>query len=178
MSIRIPRPTSADLTPVDASDSPVAAITHEVERLKRRIVWIERAGSDRWRRISFLYRVADRFSSRVLAHSFCHGEMRPSIGCTTGRCCQCRPDVFAYEREVLELLPKRVDDTGYCPFFNLARRSCGIYGVRPFACRIYYNFTSSGHYCQNPNDEMLQLFDNLKPHLEKVLGPYRGGYGG
>jgi len=23
---------------------------------------------------------------------------------------------------------------------------------------------------------MLQLLESLKPHLEKILGPYRGGY--
>ena len=158
-------------------DGPKKIVAREVEKLKRRVIWCERAGSDRWRRISFLYRVADSFGRRVFAHSYCHGEMRLSVGCTTGHCCQCRPDVFAYEHEVLQLLPKRVDSAGYCPFFNLAKKSCGIYGVRPFACRIYYNLASTGHYCQNPNDATLQLFDNLRPHLERILGPYRGGYG-
>jgi hypothetical protein len=159
-------------------DGPATAVAREIERLKRRVVWADRAGQDPWRRISFLYRVADRFGSRVFAHTFCRGEMRPAVGCGTGRCCQCRPDVFAYEKEVLDRLPKRGDDTGYCPFFNLVRRNCGIYGVRPLACRIYFNLASTGHYCQNPNDATLQLFDSLKPHLERILGPYRGGYAG
>lgn len=162
---------------VGNGEGPEEIVAREIEKLKRRVIWSERAGGDRWRRISFLYRVADSFGSRVFAHTYCHGEMRLSVGCTTGHCCQCRPDVFAYENELLELLPKRVDSTGYCPFFNLVRKSCGIYGVRPFACRIYYNLASTGHYCQNPNDATLQLFDNLKPHLERILGPYRGGYG-
>lgn len=154
-----------------------AVIAREVEKLKRRVIWSERVGFDRWRQISFLYRTADRFGSRVMGHSFCCGEMN-SIGCMTGSCCQCRPDLFAYEKEVLDLLPKRVDDTGFCPFFNLVRRNCGIYAVRPFACRIYFNLASSAHSCRNPNDTTLQLFDNLKPHLEKILGPYCGGYSG
>ena len=155
----------------------MSAIARECEKLKRCIVWAERAGNDRWRQISFLYRMADRFGSRVFPLSHCHQETNPAVGCTTGRCCQCRPDVFAYEKEVLDLLPKRVDGTGYCPFFNLAKRNCGIYCVRPFACRIYYNLASSAHYCQNPNDTTLQLFDSLKHHLEKILGTYGGGYG-
>jgi uncharacterized protein len=153
-------------------------IAREMEKLKRRVIWAERAGDDRWRRISFLYRTADGLSRRVFPHSFCRGETNLAVGCTTGTCCQCRPDVFAYEQEVLDLLPKRVDGMGFCPFFNLARRNCGIYSVRPFACRIYYNIASSAHYCQNPDDTTLQLFDSLKPHLEKILGPYRGGYCG
>jgi Fe-S-cluster containining protein len=74
------------------------------------------------------------------------------------------------------LLPKRIDDSGYCPFFNLSQRTCGIYGVRPFACRIYYNPETSRHYCQNPNDATLQLFDGVKRHVEAVLGSYVGGY--
>jgi hypothetical protein len=152
-------------------------IEHEIERLKRRVIWSERAGEDRWRRTTFLYRVADRFGGRVFPHTFCHGEAA-SAGCATGCCCSCRPDVFSYEKDVLDLLPKRKDAGGYCPFFNLARRSCGIYGVRPFACRIYYNLASSRLSCQNPTDAMLRLFDNLKPHLERVLGAYQGGYGG
>ena len=147
-----------------------------MERLKRRVIWAERAGEDHWRRISFLYRVADRFGSTVFPHTFCHSETA-GAGCATGCCCNCRPDVFTYEKEVLDLLPMRLEGVGYCPFFNLARRTCGIYGVRPFACRIYYNLASSGHYCQNPTDTMLQLFDSLKPHLGKILGPYQGGYG-
>ena len=162
---------------VGENNVPVTTVAREIEKLKRRVIWAERAGDDRWRRISFLYRSADRFANRVFPHSFCHGETKLAVGCTTGNCCQCRPDVFAYEQEVLELLPKRVDDTGYCPFFNLARRNCGIYGVRPFACRIYYNLASSAHYCQNPDETTLQMFDSLKPHLAKILGPYRGGYG-
>jgi hypothetical protein len=154
-----------------------AAVACEFEKLKRRVIWSERAGSDRWRQISFLYRSADRFGSRIFDHSFCRGEITLDVGCSTGSCCRCRPDVFAYEQKVLDLLPKRVDASGYCPFFNLARKNCGIYGVRPFACRIYFNLAASAHYCCNPNDTTLQLFDNLKPHLERILGSYAGGYG-
>ncbi|MBE0598171.1 MAG: YkgJ family cysteine cluster protein [Desulfuromonadales bacterium] len=153
-------------------------VRREIERLKRRVIWVERAGDDRWRRISFLYRVGDSFGSRLFPGTFCSSRIRPSIGCTTGSCCQCRPDVFEYEKAVLDLLPKRMDSAGYCPFFNLARRTCGIYGVRPFACRIFYNLGSSAHCCQNPTDLTLQLFDSLKPHLERVLGRYQGGYDG
>lgn len=154
-----------------------ASIAREIVRLKHRIIWAERAGEDRERRISFLYRVADRFASRVFPHSFCRIESA-SAGCATGACCRCCPDVFSWEKEILDLLPKRRDESGFCPFFNLARRTCGIYGVRPFACRIYYNTVSSRYYCQNPDDAMLQLFDSLKTHLEKIIGPYHGGYGG
>ena len=157
-------------------DDREAAVAREVERLKRRVIWSERAGGDNWRQISFLYRVADRFGSRIFDHSFCRGEIGAG-GCSTGCCCRCRPDVFAYEQKVLALLPKRIDDSGYCPFFNLVRRNCGIYGVRPFACRIYFNLASSAHYCRNPNETTMQMFDNLKPHLERVLGAYLGGYG-
>ncbi len=151
-------------------------VERESERLKRRILHADRAGDDRWRQISFLYRVADGFSRRVFAGSFCHTEMSWTAGCSTGRCCKCRPDVFAYEKQVLDLLPKRIDDSGFCPFFNLAKRTCGVYGVRPFACRIYYNFAAAGYYCQNPNDATMQVFDGVKRHLERILGPYAGGY--
>jgi Fe-S-cluster containining protein len=154
-----------------------AAVTREIERLKRRVIWSERAGSDLGRQISFLYRSADRFGHLIFDHSFCRGEIGAS-GCSTGCCCNCRPDVFTYEQKVLDLLPKRTDASGYCPFFNLARRNCGIYGVRPFACRVYFNLAASSHYCRNPNDTTLQMFDNLKPHLERILGAYQGGYGG
>jgi uncharacterized protein len=150
-------------------------IEREIERLKRRVVWSERGGEDRWRRISFLYRVADRFGGRLFPHTWCRSEAA-AVGCATGCCCRCSPDVFVYEKEVLDLLPKRIDDSGYCPFFNLTRRTCGIYGVRPFACRIYFNLGQSWHSCQNPTEAMLQLLESLKPHLEKILGPYRGGY--
>jgi len=155
---------------------PEVFIAREIERLKRRVIWSERAGDDSGRQLSFLYRAADRFGSRIFEHSFCRGEIN-AVGCSTGCCCRCRPDVFAYEQKVLDLLPKRIDDSGYCPFFNLVRKNCGIYGVRPFACRIYFNLGSTAHYCRNPNDTTLQLFDNLKPHLERILGAYQGGYG-
>jgi uncharacterized protein len=151
------------------------SITNEIERLKRRVINAGRAGADQWRQISFLYRTADRFSRRVFAGTFCHLE-QSQTGCVTGECCKCRPDVFAYEKSVLDLLPKRLDDTGYCPFFNLTKRNCGIYQVRPFACRVYYNLAKSSYYCQNPNDLTLQIFDGVKRHLERILGPYRGGY--
>lgn len=156
----------------------VAIITKEVEKLKRRIIWSERAGQELARQISFLYRSADRFGHRIYPLSFCHGETKISVGCTTGTCCRCRPDVFASEQKLLDLLPKRTDNSGYCPFFNLHRKNCGIYGVRPFACRIYFNLAPSNHSCRNPNEVTLQLFDNLKPHLVKILGPYCGGYSG
>jgi uncharacterized protein len=153
-----------------------AAVAREVEKLKRRVIWSERAGGDRWRQISFLYRVADTFGTRIFDNTFCHEETGEN-GCSTGSCCRCRPDVFAYERKLLDLLPKRLDNSGHCPFFNLVRKNCGIYGVRPFGCRIYFNLASSAHFCRNPNDTTLQLFDTLKPHLERILGPYQGGYG-
>jgi uncharacterized protein len=152
-----------------------ALITREIERLKRRVINADRAGADRWRQISFLYRAADSFSKRVFSNSFCHLEQNET-GCTTGECCKCRPDVFAYEKSVLDLMPKRTDDTGFCPFFNLTRRNCGIYQVRPFACRVYYNLARSSYYCQNPNDQTLLIFDGVKRHLERILGPYQGGY--
>lgn len=152
------------------------AVVREIEKLKRRVIWSERAGSDRWRQISFLYRVADRFGSRIFDHSFCRGEIG-THGCATGCCCRCRPDVFAYEQKVLDLLPKRLDSTEFCPFFNTVRKNCGIYGVRPFACRVYFNLGPTALYCRNPNDTTLLMFDSLKPHLERVLGAYAGGYG-
>ena len=43
---------------------------------------------------------------------------------------------------------------------------------------VYYNIASSLHTCQNPADAMLGLFDTLKPHLKKILGPYHGGFEG
>ena len=150
-------------------------ITREIERLKRRVITADRAGIDKWRQISFLYRAADRFSQRVFASTFCHLE-QDHTGCSTGECCKCRPDVFAYEKSVLDLLPKRTDATGYCPFFNLAKHNCGIYQVRPFACRVYYNLAKTSYYCQNPNDQALQIFEGVKRHLERILGPYAGGY--
>lgn len=152
-----------------------ARLTRELDRLKRRILSVERAGVDRWRRISFLYRAADLFGRRVFEDSFCRDEAS-AAGCSTGACCRCRPDVFQYEREVLDLLPKRIDDSGFCPFFNLKRRNCGVYAVRPFACRLYFNFSPSSGYCRNPSDLTLQLLDGVKRHLEQVLGPYTGGY--
>ena len=158
------------------ADDITQTIERELDRLKRLIINADRAGGDRWRQISFLYRAADSFSGRVLARSFCHAETSPSAGCNTGQCCKCRPDVFEYEKSVLDLLPKRMDATGFCPFFNLSKRTCGVYGVRPFACRIYYNFAPSSHYCQNPTDLTMQLFDGVKRHLERILGPYAGGY--
>jgi hypothetical protein len=152
-------------------------VARQIERLKRRVIWAERAGEDSWRQISFLYRVADRFGTVIYPLSFCRIESA-AAGCASGSCCSCRPDVFAWEKEILDLLPKRKDPGGYCPFFNLTRRTCGIYGVRPFACRIYYNLSSSRHSCQNPAEAILQVFDTLRPHLERILGPYQGGYGG
>ncbi len=155
---------------------PAAVIAREIEKLKRRAIWSERAGDERGRQVSFLYRSADRFGRRVYPLSFCHGETRIAVGCSTGACCQCRPDVFASEQELFDLLPQRIDNSGFCPFFNRTRKNCGIYGVRPFACRIYFNLAASAHSCRNPNETTLQLFANLKPHLEKILGPYLGGY--
>jgi hypothetical protein len=152
-------------------------VAREIEKLKRRVIWCERAGGDSWRQISFIYRSADRFGSQVFGHSFCHGEINLAVGCSTGSCCRCRPDVFAYEQKVLDLLPKRVGDSEYCPFFNPVKKNCGIYGVRPFACRVYFNLGATAHCCRNPNDTTLQMFDNLKRHLKRALGPYLGGYG-
>lgn len=157
------------------TDDGSALVARELERLKSRVINADRAGDDRFRQISFLYRAADRFSRRVFAGTFCVRE-QDHTGCATGECCKCRPDVFSYEKSVLDLLPKRSDLSGYCPFFNLSKRTCGIYQVRPFACRVYYNLATSAHYCQNPNDATLEILDGLKRHLEKVLGPYFGGY--
>lgn len=151
-------------------------VTEELERLKRRIILAGRAGGDRWRQISFLYRCADSFGRRVFADSYCHTEMSLSDGCATGQCCRCRPDVFEYEKSVLDLLPKRSDNSGFCPFFNLTKRTCGVYGVRPFACRVYYNFARSRYCCDNPGDTTLQIFDGVRRHIEPILGPYAGGY--
>lgn len=151
-------------------------IERESERLKRRVLHATRLGGDRWRQVSLLYRLADSYGKRVFPRSLCHGKVSAASGCVTGECCRCRPDVFAYEEEILDRLPKRIDDSGYCPFFNLAKKTCGIYGVRPFACRIYYNFAASRLYCQNPAEATLQLFDSLKRPLEEILGPYQGGY--
>lgn len=159
-----------------AADGREAAVSREIEKLKRRVIWSERAGGDSWRQVSFLYRAADMFGSRIFDHSFCRGEVGAN-GCSTGCCCRCRPDVFAYEKKVLDLLPKRLDASEYCPFFNIVKKNCGIYGVRPFGCRVYFNLASSALYCRNPNDTTLQMFDNLKRHLERVLGSYQGGYG-
>ncbi|ACH39497.1 iron-sulfur cluster-binding oxidoreductase, UPF0153 superfamily, putative [Citrifermentans bemidjiense Bem] len=150
-------------------------VARELERLKKRLINADRAGADRSRRISFVYRAAESFSRRVFGSSLCRAESE-GAGCKTGQCCKCSPDVFACEKEVLDLLPKRSDDSGFCPFFNLQKRNCGIYGVRPFACRIYYNFAPSSYYCQNPNDLTLLLFDGVRRHLEQILGPYCGGY--
>jgi uncharacterized protein len=151
-------------------------VQREGERLKRRIIHAGRFGGDRWRQIGLLYRLADSYGRRVFPHSFCHGMTGSSDGCVTGACCACKPDVFAYEQEVLDRLPKRIDNAGYCPFFNRAKKTCGIYGVRPFACRVYYNVTASRLSCQNPAEETLQLFDSLKRHVEQILGPHLGGY--
>ena len=43
------------------ADDREAAVAREIERLKQRVIWSERAGGDSWRQISFLYRSADRF---------------------------------------------------------------------------------------------------------------------
>lgn len=151
-------------------------IAREIERLKRRAVWVERSGEDQGRQIAFIYRVADRFGRRIFPHTFCHTDAAVA-GCVTGSCCRCRPDVFAWEKSILDLLPQNKNNYGFCPFFNRSRRNCGIYAMRPFACRIYYNVAASRHSCQNPAEQMLVLLDAVKPHLEKVLGPYYGGYG-
>lgn len=151
------------------------ALEQALEHLKRSVINADRAGADRSRQIAFVYRAADRFGRRAFPHTFCVQD-QDHTGCATGECCKCRPDVFAYEKQVLDLLPKRNDNSGYCPFFNLTKRTCGIYQMRPFACRVYYNLAHSRHYCQNPNDETLQILDSVKRHLERILGPYCGGY--
>lgn len=151
-------------------------ILREIERLKRRIIWAERAGAERERQIAFVYRSADRFGRKVYPHTFCHDFTASGVGCDTGICCRCRPDVFAFEYEILSRLPQRRDHRDYCPFFNLTRKNCGIYAVRPLACRLYFNLAASAHACRNPNDTTLNLFAGLKPHLERILGPYQGGF--
>jgi hypothetical protein len=166
--------------PIPQIISPTAAapalIAREMERLKRRVVWAERAGEDPGRRIAFLYRVADHFGRRLFPHTFCRTDAAIA-GCATGSCCRCRPDVFARQKALLDLLPQQRENGGFCPFFNRRRCNCGIYAMRPFACRIYYNIASSRHSCQNPADAMLGLLASLRPHLERHLGPYQGGYG-
>lgn len=152
-----------------------ALVAREIERLKRRVIWAERAGADQGRQLAFIYRAADRFGRRVFPHTFCHTDAA-AAGCVTGSCCRCRPDVFAREQALLDLLPQQHDNDGFCPFFNRARRNCGIYAMRPLACRIYYNLAASRHSCPNPADAMLALLAFLRPHLEKILGPYQGGY--
>ncbi len=152
-------------------------VLQEGERLKRRIIRTGMLHGDRWRQIALLYRLADRYGARVFPRSICHGMVGSAAGCVTGACCACKPDVFAYEQELLDRLPQRLANVGhYCPFFNRAKKNCGIYPVRPFACRIYYNLASSRLSCQNPAEGTLQLFDSLKRHVEDILGPYVGGY--
>ena len=153
-----------------------AEVAREGERLKRRIIRLGGLTGDRWRQIAVLYRLADSYGRRLFSRSFCHG-LTGAAGGVTGACCACRPDVFAWEQELLDRLPKRLANVGeYCPFFNRAKKNCGIYGVRPFACRIYFNLAASRLSCRNPTDETLQLFDSLKRHVAEILGPYRGGY--
>ncbi len=148
----------------------------EAERLTRRILHIDRFGRDRWWQMALLYRLADGYGKRVFLHSLCRVKVSAHSGCLTGECCRCRPDVFALEKDLLDRLPKPLDPAPYCPFFNLAKKTCGIYGVRPFACRIYYNVATSRYHCQNPEEATLHLFETLKRHVEKVLGPHLGGY--
>jgi len=155
---------------------PAEEFRRESERLKRRVIHAPRLGGERWRQVALLYRLADSYGRRVFPRSLCHEKVSAFSGCVTGECCRCRPDVFASEKELLDRLPKPPDNAGYCLFFNIAKKTCGIYGVRPFACRIYYNMASSRLYCQNPADATLQLFDTLKRHVEKILGPHLGGY--
>ena len=162
---------------IDLWDKRGTEVVREGELLKRRIIRAGRFTGDRWRQIALLYRLGDSYGRRVFPHSFCHGMAGSTAGCVTGACCACKPDVFAYEQELLDRLPKRLANAGqYCPFFNRAKKNCSIYGVRPFACRIYYNLASSRLSCQNPADETLQLFDSLKRHVAEILGPYVGGY--
>jgi hypothetical protein len=153
-------------------------IEREGERLKRRIIRLGSMSGDRWRQIAALYRLADSYGNRIFRHSFCHSMAgSATTGCVTSTCCSCQPDIFVYEQQLLERLPKRLASVGsYCPFYNRAKKNCGIYDVRPFACRIYYNLAASRLSCQNPTDETLQIFDLLKRHVAVILGPYVGGY--
>lgn len=152
-------------------------LLREGERLERRIIRAGRLNGDRRRQIGIIYRLADSYGNRVFPHSFCSGMAGSPAGCVTGACCACRPDVFAYEKELLDRLPKRLANLGHhCPFFNRAKRNCGIYTLRPFACRIYYNHEMSHYYCQNPAEETIRLLESLKRHLEEILGSYLGGY--
>ena len=148
----------------------------EGERLRRRILHLSRFRRERSEQIALLYRLADSYGRKVFSHSLCCGQISIYSGCMTGECCQCRPDVFALEKQVLDLLPKKAENGGWCPFFNRSRKTCGIYGVRPLACRIYYNVATSRHYCQNPAEETLELFAGVKRHVEEFLGPHLGGY--
>lgn len=152
------------------------AIYVEIERLKRRILWAERAGEGRGRQIAFLYRSADRFGRKLYPLSFCHPLTSAESGCSTSVCCCCRPDVFAFEHELLASLPQSDSSDGFCPFFDRQRGNCGIYLQRPLACRLYFNLGTTPHICRNPNDLTLDLFTGLRPLLEPLLGPYLGGY--
>jgi Fe-S-cluster containining protein len=159
-----------------AGSFPADEFRREAERLKRRVIHAAGRGGEEWRRGALLYRLADSYGRRVFPRSLCSEKVSAFSGCVTGECCRCRPDVFAAEKALLDRLPRPSDNGGYCLFFNRAKKTCGIYGVRPFACRIYYNLASSRLYCQNPAEETLQLFDTLKRHVEKILGPHLGGY--
>jgi hypothetical protein len=97
----------------------------ESELLKRRAI---RLGSmitgDRRRQIAVLYSLADRYGNNVFPHTFCRDMVDPVAGCITGTCCACQPDVFAFEQELLDRLPKRLANVGhYCPFFNPAKNN-------------------------------------------------------
>ncbi len=152
-------------------------LEREGELLKRRVIRLGSFNGDRWRQIAVLYRVADRYGKSVFPGTFCYGLVGSIEGCSTGVCCSCKPDVFLFEQELLDHLPKRLANMGeYCPFFNRAKRNCGIYSIRPFACRIYYNLALSRFSCRNPSEETLQLFDSVKRHVAEILGPYQGGY--
>lgn len=147
----------------------------EGERLKRRVILLGGSKLDSRQRAALLYRLVDRYGRRLYPASFCH-TLVGTDGCSTGECCQCRPDIFHLEKERLDALPKQWPNGGYCPFFDHVGKGCSIYADRPFACRLYFNVARSRFSCLNPADETLMLFDNLKRHLEPILGAYLGGY--
>ena len=115
--------------------------------------------------MAFLYRSANPFANPGCPPLLLPWRNEAAVGCTTGNCCQCRPDVFAYEQEVLELLPQTVDHTGYCPFFNLARRHCGITASGRSPCRIF-TISPPPLITAKTGRKRRCMYDNLKPHLE------------
>jgi len=56
-----------------------------------------------------------------------------------------------------------------CIFLDNRRGKCRIYEVRPLICRMYGYFTPAG-YCQNVNNGIKIVTDNVNDHVSKFLG--------